>query len=68
MTRMRLMCFLVSEEHLLMSKSASVAPSSSAACTTCAQLRSESAARLVEGSVSALSPSGPQLVDMRYDS
>ena len=68
MTRYRLTCCLTSSEDFCTSKSTSPTSWSSFECTMCAHERSESAARLVDGSPSPLSPSGPQLVHMRCDS
>ena len=69
-TRRRLTCSLTLSEadSRLNSPSDLFWPASSAAWTTCATLRSESAARLVPGSTSDLIPSGPQLVDIMCDS
>ena len=68
-TRSLLTMALTSSEAVCKSKSTSADLSSSAAGgTRCAHERSESAARLVLGSTSPLSPSGPQLVQIRCDS
>ena len=69
-TRYLLICCLTSSDAVSGSKSLSPAAAcSSVECTMWWMERSVSAARLVLGSTfSPLSPSGPQLVHIRYDS